>query len=137
MKRLFAFALLAVACRSVQHSSVAEVHQMRFRLMTENNLEALAPLLADDLVYVHTTGERETKQQFLSRLRSGSLRYRSIEPLETDIETAGDTTTITGRAKMGVTNNGSDRNFEIRYTAVYRLTHGRWQLTHWQSTRLP
>src|SRR5438874_11860666 len=102
IKRLFAIAVLVVGCGTVNDGpvgkSVADVHQARFRLMTRNDLDSLASLLADDLVYVHTTGERETKQQFLARLRSGSLRYRSIEPLETAIENVDDTATITGRA---------------------------------------
>lgn len=105
--------------------------------MTENNLEALAPMLAEDLVYIHTTGARENKQQFLARLQSGTLQYRSIEREDSAVEMQDDTATITGRAKMGVVSNGTSANFEIRYTAVYRLNNGRWQLTRWQSTRIP
>jgi ketosteroid isomerase-like protein len=116
--------------------SVGEVHQTRFRLMVQNDLDALAPLLAEDLVYIHTTGEMESKPQLLDRLRSGALRYRSIEPSETVIRTTGDLATITGRAKMAVTIGGTDRDFEMRYTAVYRSTGGRWQLVSWQSTRI-
>jgi ketosteroid isomerase-like protein len=104
--------------------------------MTENNLSALAPLLAEDLVYVHSTGARESKQQFLERLRSGSLRYHSIEPSETLVQESGDDARITGRAKVRVTMNGADRNLEISYVSLYRRTSGRWQLTSWQSSRI-
>ena len=104
--------------------------------MVQNDVAALETLLADDLVYIHTTGRMESKRQFLDSLRSGALRYRSIEPSETVIRTAGDAAIVTGRAKMAVTINGADRNFEIRYTAVYRSTGGRWQLVSWQSTQI-
>jgi len=117
-------------------ANVGEVNQTRFRLMVQNDLDALAPLLAEDLVYVHTTGKMDTKQQFLDSLRSGALRYRSIEPSETLVRTTGDTATVTGRAKMGVTVGGAVLDFEMRYTAVYRSTRGRWQLVSWQSTRI-
>jgi ketosteroid isomerase-like protein len=136
MRRALVLALLAVACRSAGLQSVSEVHARRFQLMTENNLSALAPLLAEDLVYVHSTGARESKQQFLERLRSGSLRYHSIEPSETLVQESGDDARITGRAKVRVTMNGADRNLEISYVSLYRRTSGRWQLTSWQSSRI-
>jgi ketosteroid isomerase-like protein len=126
MRVLWMVALLA--------GNVAEFNQMRFRLMVQNDVAALETLLADDLVYIHTTGKMETKQQFLDSLRSGALRYRSIEPSETVVRTAGDGAIVTGRAKAAVTNRGADREFDIRYTAVYRSTEGRWQLMSWQST---
>jgi ketosteroid isomerase-like protein len=129
-------ALLLIFSIPAHGASVAEVHQTRFRLMVQNDLDALAPLLAEDLVYIHTTGEMESKQQLLDRLRGGALRYRSIEPSETVVRTGCDSATVTGRAKMGVTIGGADRDFEIRYTAVYRSTGGRWQLISWQSTRI-
>ena len=115
---------------------VREVDRERFRAMVENHFEQLAALLADDLVYVHTSGEVESKRQFLDRLRSGSLRYRSIEPTDVLVRTYGDAAVVTGRSKMAVTTGGSDRQFEILYTAVYAESGGRWQLVSWQSTRV-
>ncbi|MDQ6801876.1 MAG: VOC family protein [Acidobacteriota bacterium] len=102
--------------------------------MVENDLEKLASLLADDLVYVHTSGEVESKPQFLQRLRSGALRYRSIAPKDVRVRTYGNTAIVTGRSEMAVTNAGSDREFEILYTAVYAASGDRWQLASWQST---
>ncbi len=104
--------------------------------MVDKDFEELAALLADDLVYVHTSGEVESKPQFLQRLRSGSLRYRSIEPADVRVRMYGDTAVVTGRSHMAVTNSGSDREFEILYTAVYATNGGRWQLVSWQSTRI-
>jgi uncharacterized protein (TIGR02246 family) len=141
MKRfLLAIALLAQlgACGTgmpaARADRVREIDQTRFRLMVENDLEKLATLLSDDLVYVHTTGQVESKTEFLQRLRSGSLRYRSIEPTDVRVRTYGNTAVVTGRSKMAVTNAGSDRELEIRYTAVYAATGDAWQLVSWQST---
>jgi ketosteroid isomerase-like protein len=115
---------------------VLEVDRARFRAIVDNHFDELAALLADDLVYVHTSGEVESKPQFLQRLRSGSLKYRSIEPTDVHVHTYGITAVVTGRSRMAVTNSGADRQFEILYTAVYIASGGRWQLASWQSTRI-
>ncbi len=131
MARALFILLLAVG------SSVTSVHEARFRLMVQNDLAALAPLLADDLVYIHSDATVESKQQFLDRLRGGGIRYNGIDPSETKVRTAGAVAIITGRAKMSVTMGGADRQLDMRYTSVYRRARGRWQLISWQSTRLP
>jgi catechol 2,3-dioxygenase-like lactoylglutathione lyase family enzyme len=116
---------------------VRGVDQARFRAMVENNLEQLDTLLANDLVYVHTTGDVESKTDFLQRLRSGSLRYRAIQPKDVRVRTYGNTGVVTGRSHMAVTIGGTERELDILYTAVYVANAGRWQLVSWQSTLLP
>jgi ketosteroid isomerase-like protein len=143
MKRLLlalaVFTQLA-ACETgrapLSEDRVRDVDRTRFRAMVENDLEHLAALLAEDLVYVHTDGTVESKAEFLERLRSGSLRYRSIEPTDVRVRTFGNTAIVTGRSQMAVTNGGADREFAIRYTAVYAVSANRCQLVSWQSTRI-
>jgi ketosteroid isomerase-like protein len=136
MKSPLIVALLLVSCTAVVAPDVGDVHAERFRLMTAGDLAALAPMLADDLVYVHSDGALENKEQFLERLRAGGIRYRTIDSQETNVRVDGNTATVTGTANMVVTINGADRDIRVRYTAVYRRAGGRWMLTTWQSTRL-
>ena len=136
MRRTLIALLILTACATTQ-PDVRETHALRFLAMLQNDVQMLAPLLAEDLVYIHSAAELETKQQFLERLRSGSLRYRTIEPSETVVRTYGQVALVTGRSKMKVTSGGTDRELDIRYTSVYRLTGDRWQLVSWQSTRVP
>jgi ketosteroid isomerase-like protein len=138
MKRfLLSLALLTqlAACKTTR-VSVRDVEAMRFHAMVQNDLKSLAALLAENLVYMHTDGVVESKSEFLARLRSGSLRYRSIAPTDVRVRTFGSTAIITGRSQMAVTNGGSEREFEILYTAVYVVVGDRWQLVSWQSTRI-
>lgn len=136
MKSPLIVTLLLVSCTVAVAPNVQSVHAERFRLMTAGDLGALAPMLADDLVYVHSDGALENKEQFLERLRTGGIRYRTIESQETKVRVDGNTAIVTGVASMGVTTNGADRDIRLRYTAVYRRAGGRWLLTTWQSTRL-
>jgi uncharacterized protein (TIGR02246 family) len=127
-----------VAQASVRDSAerIREIDRTRFRAMVENDLEKLAALLADDLVYVHSDGNVESKPEFLQRLRTGSLRYRSIQPADVRVRTYDNVAVVTGRSQMAATGGGSDREFEVRYTAVYTASADRWQLVSWQSTRI-
>jgi ketosteroid isomerase-like protein len=122
------------ACRTTR-ASVRDVDAMRFQAMVQNDLNSLAALLAENLVYMHTDGTVESKSEFLARLRSGSLRYRSIAPTDVRVRPFGNIAVVTGRSQMAVTNAGSDHEFEIVYTAVYEAAGDRWQLVSWQSTR--
>jgi uncharacterized protein (TIGR02246 family) len=135
---LVALALITqlAACETTR-VNVRDVDAMRVRTLVQNDLKQLATLLADDLVYVHADGVVESKSEFLERLRSGSLRYRAIEPADVRVRMYGNTAIVTGRSQMAVTNAGVDREFAVRFTAVYAARDGRWQLASWQTTRIP
>ena len=116
------------------------IHQqenLRFQAMEENNLPLLDTLLSDDLTYTHTDGKTKTKGEFLERLRSGELRYKSIEVVQMKTRVYGNTAVVTGWARVQVKVKGQDTAFQIRFIEVYVLKDGRWQMVAWQSTRLP
>jgi len=137
VSRLVLLATLLVACASsAPMQAVREVDQQRFRAMTANDVDSLATLLSEDLVYVHSDGMVESKGEFLQRLRSGALRYHSIEPMEVSVRSYGRAAVVTGRARIDVTNAAARRSLDMRYTAVYRSKGHRWQLVSWQSTRI-
>lgn len=137
MRRALIALFVVAGCATSQQPDVREAQALRFQAMLHNDAEALAPMLADDLVYVHSTAAMETKQQFLENLRTGAMRYHVFEPSETVVRMYGSVAVVTGRVKGKVTMAGNDLDVDIRYTSVYRLNNGRWQLVSWQSTRVP
>ncbi len=137
-RELIVVTLLVTACASSGGvDSVRDAHERRFRAMVQNDLAALGSMLADDVVYIHSTGEVESKQKFLDHLRSGTMRYRAIDAQAPSIRLYGDAAIVTGRSKMAVTSAGTDRDIDIVYTALYRRAGEGWQLVSWQSTRVP
>jgi ketosteroid isomerase-like protein len=140
---LWALSLLA-ACASTgakrsTHGNIEQVQQaerQRFAAMTAQDLAALDPLLADELHYCHSNGECENKLQFLETVRSGRIRYESIDVHELQARLYGEvaigTGYITVRGKFG----GQPMTLEIRYTDAHAWRAGHWQLINWQSTRL-
>ena len=133
--------LAACAATSAGHGSIEQVKQVerqRFAAMTAPDLAALAPLLADELHYCHSTGEVQDKPQFLEALRSGQRRYSAIELREFQARLYGDVAIGNGLVTVHVSKDGGPlMTLELRYADAYVWRDGRWQLVTWQSTRLP
>jgi hypothetical protein len=107
----------------------------RFEAMIAADTATLGGMLAKDLQYVHSSGQAQTRDEFLEAVRSGRTRYRSIVPYDVAVRPFGQAAVVTGRAHMQVTGGGVDREFDVRYTAVYRHVQERWLLAVWQSTQ--
>lgn len=118
-------------------AEIREVQSSRFRAMIDADAGALERMLADELVYTHTTGRVETKREFIEALTSKAVSYDAITSYDAEIRFYGNTSVITGGADFEVTAGDQQLAFPIRFTEVYEWMDGRWQLVAWQSTRLP
>ena len=105
--------------------------------MCRGDVSALNGILADDLVYTHSSAKVDTKQSLLGGMEAGTTVYTSIEPSEVQAQAFGDAVVLTGVARIGVTSSGRPLNFGVRFTDVYVNQNGQWQMVAWQSTRLP
>lgn len=109
----------------------------RFSSMTSGDYDTLATLLADDLVYTHSDAKVDSKTSYLASLTSGKTKYEVIEPADLQVRVFGSIAVIHGTAKMRVNANGNMLNNALRFTDVWVERGGKWQMTAWQSTRLP
>jgi hypothetical protein len=117
---------------------VLAAEDRRFAAMVRADTAALRVMLADDLTYTHTTGDKQDRTALLRSLASGELRYKSIAPTERTVRFVGaDAAVVGGRSSMQVESVGRLHRFSIRYLAVYQRAGAAWQLVAWESTRLP
>lgn len=108
----------------------------RFRAMVEGNGQQLDALLSENVIYVHTNGKRESKQQFIDAITHGRRRYRQIEIQSQDVLPVGrETCVVTGRALIEMEANNGALLFPIAYTAIQAQEDGKWRLIAWQATR--
>jgi ketosteroid isomerase-like protein len=117
-----------------------EIRQMesrRIQAMLRVDTEELNRVLADDLTYVHSSGQVDTKAELISSLQSGQRKYESIQPDEIKVRVYGEAAVVTGRAQMRTKSQGQDFHFQIRFTDVYVKKGDGWQMVAWQSSRLP
>jgi ketosteroid isomerase-like protein len=109
----------------------------RFAATISGDFDAVAAMLADDLIYTHSSAKVETKTELLGLLKSGHYRYRAITPKDVTVHVYGETALASGLIDIDVTNAGQDLSLKLRFLEVWVKRGGRWQLVAWQSTRLP
>ena len=122
--------------RITAESDVRTAQRERFEAMMHQDLVALDTLLDDDLTYVHTGGDLQSRKQFINTIKKQELVYESISPSEVRVRVYDGLALATGRSEMRVRNSAGLNSFAIRFTEVYVRRDGRWLLTAWQATRL-
>ena len=129
--------LAAAAAADERIAQVSATQADRFQAMLNANVAALNDILADDLVYAHTTGTIDTKASMIENIGSGTVNYELIEPIDSKIRLFGDVAVVTGSAIMRVSAGDQLYELSIRFIEVYVVADDRWQLVSWQSTRVP
>jgi len=105
--------------------------------MVKQDWGALNSALADDLVYVHSSARVESKKEHVSNLQAGKPNYRGASPRDRKVRMRGDVGIVNGVSEMHVETAGKEQHFTVRYLAVYAKIADRWQMTAWQSTKVP
>jgi len=124
---------LAAAPRGDAASARAAILQ-RFEAALHADVAGLDRLLADDLEYCNFRGTCQTKSEYIGEVRSGVLKYRSIEPVVDRVKLYADTATVLGRVSVTALRNGEERSVHLLYAGVLAWREDRWQLTTWTST---
>ena len=116
---------------------VIELDKRRMTAMAQKDIATLNELIADDLVYTHSSARLDTKQSLIGNMQSGSTVYTSVVPSDVKAQDLGDSVVLTGTCRISVNSGGNAMNFGVRFTDIYANRGGRWQMVAWQSTRLP
>lgn len=140
---VFASVLILPALAPAQTASMAKpedqvlkLEKDRFAAMIKVDEAALNRLMGDDLAYVHSTAQLQTKAEFLATLKAGNVHYISLVPSDPDVKVRiiGNVAVVNGLAAVHVVDTGLDKTMKIRYTDVHVNRNGAWQLVSWQST---
>jgi hypothetical protein len=117
---------------------VLAAEDARFAAMVAADPGEMRRWLADDLAYVHSSGQVESRDQLIESITSGSTRYVAVTPIERQVVPLGTgAAMVRGRGRFQVAAGGNALDLQIRYLAVYGNGDGVWQLRSWQSLRTP
>jgi ketosteroid isomerase-like protein len=116
---------------------IIELDRQRMTAMARKDLAALDRILAEDLIYTHSSARLDTKKSLIGAMESGATVYTAVEPSDVVAQDLGDAVVLTGIAAISVTSGGNPNSFRVRFTDVYANKGGQWQMVTWQSTRLP
>ena len=109
----------------------------RFKANVDADSMVLGQVLDDDLEYVHSNGEVDTKQEFIMSLVSGKRDYVATTFVIDGVRILGDLAIVRGTAKVTVADNGQSRDLDLGYTNIWVWKDKRWQMTAWRSARMP
>jgi len=93
-------------------------------------------LLADDYTGIYSNGRLYTKAQDIEDLKSGALKYESIDLREIKIRAYGDTAVAVSLVSTKGTFNGKSFSADFRLTRVWVKQKGNWKSVAFQATRV-
>ena len=108
--------------------AVQQQDQARIRAQITADTITLRRIYADDFLGIGPTGVVRNKAEVIADFTTHALTYQSITTAEVRVRVYGNTAVETGRSTMVGQDRGKDVPRENRFTRVWVMTDGRWQL---------
>jgi ketosteroid isomerase-like protein len=115
--------------------SIRDAEKRWAAAVVAKDLPALEKMYADDLIYAHATGNIETKQHYLDRMKTGKQRYDTVQHESTKVASYGDSAVAHSIVRM-TGNNGQPFNDHLMMMHVWVKQNGTWRLAAHQTTKL-
>jgi hypothetical protein len=125
---------------AARHDAEAEVlalEDRRYQAMIDADLDTLDRLLADEVSYAHSSGVRDTKDEYVAKVRSGYYDYHRIDHPTERVEVLGDTAIVVGRMTADLDVDGVGKTIDNLCLAVWTRTDDGWRLLAYAPTTLP
>jgi ketosteroid isomerase-like protein len=137
---LLAPTMLLALFHTEKHEWRNELFQMEDNwrnALLHGNATAMSGLLADDFMAISANGMLETKEQTIAHMRSGSLRFRSLNISDRKVRFYGSTAVVTCRAEVTGTTPDGDISGNYRYTHVWvQEGNGPWRIVSFEASRI-
>jgi hypothetical protein len=117
--------------------AVLDAEDRRYRAMTDADLDVLDRLCADELSYAHSNGVRDTKPEYLEKVRSGYYVYHRIDHPVERVEMLGDTAIVVGRMTADLDSGGTRKTIDNLALAVWTRSATGWRLLAYAPTPHP
>lgn len=121
---------------SVEQAVLARNQERREALLA-NDVVRIRKTMAEDLIFIHTTGKVETREEFLERLSSGALRYHAIFESNPRVQQVGDVAVLVADLAQQVSIAGQERVLHSVSMSVWMNGRGGWLMQTYQGTSCP
>lgn len=116
---------------------ILAMERRRCNALLAADIQALAGLLSDRLVFAHATAKYEDKQTLLAKMETGNIVYNRLEITETQVVDLEETALLVSRLTADVSVGGQARKIDNMTLSVWSKESGRWQLIAYQPTAIP
>lgn len=135
--RFLLVALLLVAgAPAFADDAVTAAEKGWAQAVVSQNFAKLQRVLDDELIYAHSTGNIETKSEYLGKLKSGAQRYDAIDHEKTTVRVHGDAAVAHSIVVMKGSNAAGPFDNRLMMIHTWIKKGGEWRLAAHQTTRL-
>lgn len=131
---------LFLQCSAIKQEEYAteilKISAKKFEWMINQRLDLLSNVLHEQLIYIHSNGLTESKQDVLDNISSGKLKLESVTVKEESVRVIDDLAIITGKGNFTGIIDGNSFDVELLYTEVYVAVGAKWLLLHRHANRL-
>lgn len=100
----------------------------------KGDADALDKLWANDLVVTVASMPVMNKADSLAMVRSGRMPFLTYETSDLRVQPLGSAALVTGRVRRVRSMNGKAVTDDWRFTKVYAMNQGRWQVIAWHAS---
>jgi ketosteroid isomerase-like protein len=126
--------------RGEKHESRREIDQLEEKwrkAVLAGDVAAMDSLLSDDYIGINVSGTLQTKEDVLTRLRSGRRRITNLALSDSKVRFYGTTALVTSIAHVTGVNADGEVIGDFRYTRVYvRNAQGVWKIVSFEASRI-
>jgi ketosteroid isomerase-like protein len=115
---------------------VRALERARISAMLKGDHQAIAQYLDQDLIYVHSTGLVDGRENYLASLRDGKYVYERIEVIEERHAEGADFVVLLQILSVVIRVAGADTTVprQVAASSLWRRLHGEWKLVTMQAT---
>src|SRR5271165_2254568 len=116
---IFSQAAAYGAPNSKEEQEIRKLDDQRLAAILKEDVPMLQKLMTDDFVYTHSSGNVQTKAQFLGDMKAGTWAYKSLRLQNVKMRIFGDTAILNGGCNMTGVMRGKDVRLAMYFTEVY------------------
>jgi hypothetical protein len=129
----FSFSLIAQneknqSNNAAKEKTILQLHETKFEWLVKKQYDSLKSVLDENLVYIHSNGWTESKDEIIADLKSGKLNYLGVKVNESKARIFKGTGIVTGKGTFNVIMDGKPIELQLMYTEVYLEKKKGWKL---------
>lgn len=115
---------------------VLKMEQQWQEALLASDVAALDRIYAPSIVYTHSNGAVDNKENYIANIRSGATKYQTLVRDDIKVQVFGASAIVTCHWKVQTMARGTLINTDARYLHVYVREHGQWRMVAHQSTKI-
>lgn len=116
---------------------VLSLSKQKFNWLIQQQSDSLQAILDNRLLYIHSNGWVQSRQEVLDDMNSGKLIYKKVDIQDAKVRLYDKTAIVTGTGRFSGVRDGNEFDMPLSYTEVYVLRKKKWMLVSRHANRLP